>query len=520
MLALPSELFSQLLSFLPPQGIAASSAICRQWRASITSNPVLHRDIDLTGMGLGSEMEDVIRHFSRLSSLALHQVVKVSVDLSSFWEDFERIPIEEKDWERTGFNRLLQLLLDSRRTLREISFKIDAETVNDSLPLLILFVNQLVSFTKLKRVRIEAPVVLSLEAGGELEGSKRFELINTRRNKKCKNTSEVPDLMSKVENFAGTVFTNFTLERLEKFQPGVRLRSKQVLERLRSSRFTLRTLDFSCLQYEGGRNLWGFSVSCPHLISLTIFLTPQESEENMNLEIAEHTLVGGIKHLDISVRRYLIDFTGLSDWMGRRVEELRLCGLRAVQDGNPPPPLTIPGEAFTSIILGSRRTLRYIRLSNIDIVDSKSVASFPSLEQLHVLSSSPSVYRWFTDMQYPRLSVLGLMWTRGQGNIEGVQDGFHCLLSLLCLHHHNLRMLNFDHRGLPPPIIIPSSVVFIFSNLLALSISSEDGTVANRFSSYLYPQLERLRASDDVKFKFLKNSPKLRWISKVAQEEG
>lgn len=335
-------------------------------------------------------------------------------------------------------NRLLQLLLDSRRTLREISFKIDAETVNDSLPLLILFVNQLVSFTKLKRVRIEAPVVLSLEAGGELEGSKRFELINTRRNKKCKNTSEVPDLMSKVENFAGTVFTNFTLERLEKFQPGVRLRSKQVLERLRSSRFTLRTLDFSCLQYEGGRNLWGFSVSCPHLISLTIFLTPQESEENMNLEIAEHTLVGGIKHLDISVRRYLIDFTGLSDWMGRRVEELRLCGLRAVQDGNPPPPLTIPGEAFTSIILGSRRTLRYIRLSNIDIVDSKSVASFPSLEQLHVLSSSPSVYRWFTDMQYPRLSVLGLMWTRGQGNIEGVQDGFHCLLSLLCLHHHNL----------------------------------------------------------------------------------
>lgn len=106
MLALPSELFSQLLSFLPPQGIAASSAICRQWRASITSNPFLHRDIDLTGMGLGSEMEDVIRHFSRLSSLALHQVVKVSVDLSSFWEDFERIPIEEKDWERTGFESI------------------------------------------------------------------------------------------------------------------------------------------------------------------------------------------------------------------------------------------------------------------------------------------------------------------------------------------------------------------------------------------------------------------------------
>jgi len=41
-LALPQEMFSQLLSFLSPQGIATSSAICKQWRESIISNPTLH----------------------------------------------------------------------------------------------------------------------------------------------------------------------------------------------------------------------------------------------------------------------------------------------------------------------------------------------------------------------------------------------------------------------------------------------------------------------------------------------
>ena len=40
-LSLPSEMFSQMLSFLSPQAIATSGSICRDWRDSILSNPVL-----------------------------------------------------------------------------------------------------------------------------------------------------------------------------------------------------------------------------------------------------------------------------------------------------------------------------------------------------------------------------------------------------------------------------------------------------------------------------------------------
>lgn len=45
-LALPSEMSSQLLSFLPTRSIATSSSVCRDWRDSILSNLVLHREKD------------------------------------------------------------------------------------------------------------------------------------------------------------------------------------------------------------------------------------------------------------------------------------------------------------------------------------------------------------------------------------------------------------------------------------------------------------------------------------------
>jgi len=61
--ALPPEMFSQLISFLRPQGIATSSAICRTWKESFHSNPTLHTEVDLSQMGLASEMDRVLKHF-------------------------------------------------------------------------------------------------------------------------------------------------------------------------------------------------------------------------------------------------------------------------------------------------------------------------------------------------------------------------------------------------------------------------------------------------------------------------
>lgn len=48
---LPSELFSKALDFLPPSSIATSSAIPKDWRMTVNSNPLLHREIDFLHLG-------------------------------------------------------------------------------------------------------------------------------------------------------------------------------------------------------------------------------------------------------------------------------------------------------------------------------------------------------------------------------------------------------------------------------------------------------------------------------------
>lgn len=79
-LALPSELFSHSLSFLPPASIAASSAICRSWRTSVLSNSFLHNEVGLSKMGRGSQPDKVVEHLSRISALARFKLVNVSLD--------------------------------------------------------------------------------------------------------------------------------------------------------------------------------------------------------------------------------------------------------------------------------------------------------------------------------------------------------------------------------------------------------------------------------------------------------
>lgn len=82
--ALPSELFFKSLSYLGPISIASSSAVSREWKHSLRSNPNLHREIDLGHLNEEFEISFILYHFSQLSQLSLHSLSKVTINLGAF----------------------------------------------------------------------------------------------------------------------------------------------------------------------------------------------------------------------------------------------------------------------------------------------------------------------------------------------------------------------------------------------------------------------------------------------------
>lgn len=114
---LPNEMFSSILSFLPPSSIAHSSAASRLWRSTILSNPTLHQEIDLTSMLANLP---ILYHYSRLSSLALNQVVKLSLNLTPFYNEFSQ-NLEQEDRSFSGLDVLLSMIQNSKETMKELN---------------------------------------------------------------------------------------------------------------------------------------------------------------------------------------------------------------------------------------------------------------------------------------------------------------------------------------------------------------------------------------------------------------
>lgn len=127
-------------------------------------------------------MERVIHHFGRLSSLSLHQLVKVSLSQlikllertlphQSCSRGTERVRLSSTNSSPPQFQKYPQ-------GLRELHLLIDEATANDSLQLVLkLTEHALGRFSALKEVEIEGPLVVSLEAGEQ--GPKRLRLINS-----------------------------------------------------------------------------------------------------------------------------------------------------------------------------------------------------------------------------------------------------------------------------------------------------------------------------------------------------
>lgn len=83
----PNEIFSHLLSHLPPSSLAQSNAVSHEWRTSILSNPTLHQIMDLSNLSGRKDSHRVIYHFIRLSSLSLHRIANLSLNLTPFFQN-------------------------------------------------------------------------------------------------------------------------------------------------------------------------------------------------------------------------------------------------------------------------------------------------------------------------------------------------------------------------------------------------------------------------------------------------
>lgn len=180
---LPNEMFTSILSLLPPSSIAHSSAASRSWRASILSSPRLYQEIDLTKLKEDQDLLPITYHFVRLSFLSLNRLTKVSLNMTPF---LRRWIENEYDGPAQRFKAddiILTTLQQSQRTLREITLLLDGpgwswESEIDILPFLLQLLRSMSNLTSLKSIWLEAPIWFSLKAGNS--GGKMITVLNKR----------------------------------------------------------------------------------------------------------------------------------------------------------------------------------------------------------------------------------------------------------------------------------------------------------------------------------------------------
>lgn len=111
-IALPTETFIHLLSFLHPYSIAASGSTCQNWRSPILEHSTLHQVVHLAKLGLTVTTSNIRDHLQRLSNRSLHRLIQVNLNLSSFLRDFNQL--QQLD----PFYDILETLMQSRQSLK------------------------------------------------------------------------------------------------------------------------------------------------------------------------------------------------------------------------------------------------------------------------------------------------------------------------------------------------------------------------------------------------------------------
>lgn len=485
--ALPQEMLSRVFFFLPPSSIATSSALNKVWRNSILSNPVLHQGIDLTKLNRDEDMTNILYHFSRLSSLASNRLVKVSLNLTAFWNEFVEAALSNNK-RILLFDVFLNLLRNSRESLKELSVVIGATKSEYDNPIgfILLLIQELQGYTSIKSIVFEAHVEYSLTAGDGGAGSRSFVLMDSRERSQEMLPDEptIPEVLREVKKLVEGKITEFKtcfvcdldLSREE---------SQGILRELEDSRCFIRTLGLRLLQVPDEREFWDLAISCPQITSLELLMAiwPGVVDVNKGLEVPLGRDSSHVKMKKLEIKsEFSLDWTASEKWIGNSLETL-----------------SMECDSSTPVTFSSHKSLKDLYLFGTFSVDPKNQSEFPLLQSLDMHSVSPSCFSFFSTISSPQLTKLSIR-LGPHSSWHSFKSAFECLRNLLNKYAPSLVDLDAGFR-IPPDeefsIILRSSSCFRFHKLRKLTLdgSSLEGelSLVDWLSSSPYPNLISLK---------------------------
>jgi len=136
--------------------------------------------------------------------------------------------------------------------------------------------------------------------GREAGRSKSF-LLNDNHSAlaRASHRQELPSFMKLVSMFLEGGLFGFNLSEPKEWGQIEMGRDPEVLDELSNSRFALKHLDLRFLRESSGRRVCGFSISCPNLETLQLYLRRERNgvvAEPLSLSEGA-TLTGGLKRL-------------------------------------------------------------------------------------------------------------------------------------------------------------------------------------------------------------------------------
>lgn len=325
---LPNEMFTSILSHLPPSSIALSSAASRPWRDHILSDPRLHQEIDLTKLKEDQDLLPITYHFVRLSFLSLNRLTKVSLNMTPFLKKWIENEHDGPSQRFEAYDILLTTLQQSQKTLKEITLLLDGPGWSwnsdiDILPFLLQLLRSISNFNSLKSIWLEAPVWFSLKAGNS--GGKKITVRNvpdtiTNVDSAWSDGVMVAEFIQEVKRISGSSLTEFLPNPDDEWPSGD---SSAIIEELLdcSSLERLNVIYF----FEVDKKLWDLIFRLRSLRYLVSIFAGDADDDLETLQAPpDFERTAELVNLDLYLTWVRVDWDSISKWAGDALENLML----------------------------------------------------------------------------------------------------------------------------------------------------------------------------------------------------
>lgn len=508
---LPEELVSHSLSFLPPRSIPSTAALSRSWRLVVNSNPSLHREVDLSHMNQADDLLSVVYAFNHLSSLALGNLVRISLNLTCFF-GFEA----SQNSRLTTFDILS--LSKASHSLKELSLAIDSNLVPSTSPnrthgsFLLPLIRQLQSFSSISSIYVAADLGMHLKILSSSPSSKDFVLYSNagEGDGRYANVEEIKGFIVEAQKVIRGSLIELSIDDRSYWEPEDKL---EILQALLDHKSTLQHLDLGEVYFRiDGNDVWDLVFQFSSLTSLCLNFQDGEEETILKVPTEVKTCVN-LKELVLEVQGCYLDWTSFSKWCGWSLQEFKVNWYEEIDAETA---LFAPGSS----ILGSQGTLNVLRLQFVDCEHSQKQKpeigfSFPALELLSLREVRGSTLKTLWNLNTPRIKSLSIIITSANHSLATLSIDW--LIEFLTDHAFTLIELT---------VIVSSFLDFVdiqfnFKALERLRLGA--GSKIDRWlSSSKYPSLVSLSKANkpckEIKQLFKPNAPKLQILEEEVGE--